>query len=200
MATGYTHDVKDGKVRDFRTFALRCARGMGACIMQRDDPMNEPPKQEVLTDHYSKRLAELRAEMEVVRAWTDEEAAAASAADHTGQVVAHERRVAAQVTTLSNYRAMEAQVQAWTPPTTEHQGLKDFMLEQLSESIKWDCHEVTPPESALSGEAFKRVSIDICLRNLLDTEVYQAREVAAVTSHSQWIADLYAALPAAENG
>jgi len=54
------------------------------------------------------------------------------------------------------YEAMLAQVKAWTPPTSEHQGLKDFMVEQLEESIDFDCGTdyLTVPER-LTGAAHK---------------------------------------------
>ena len=44
MPTGYTAIIEDKPGLTLREFALRCARGMGACIMQRDDNMDEPPK------------------------------------------------------------------------------------------------------------------------------------------------------------
>lgn len=34
---------------------------------------------------------------------------------------------------------MLAEVEAWEPPSENHTGLKNFMREQIEESIKWDC-------------------------------------------------------------
>lgn len=31
------------------------------------------------------------------------------------------------------------QVQLWQPPTDDHMGLKEFMIQQIEESIKFDC-------------------------------------------------------------
>lgn len=44
MPTGYTAIIEERADLSFRDFALRCARGMCACVMQRDDPMDELPK------------------------------------------------------------------------------------------------------------------------------------------------------------
>src|SRR5438309_7441629 len=69
MPTGYTADVGNGKVTDFATFALTCARGFGALITMRDDPMDAEIPDEFPVDEYamrayiadSERLNELRA-------------------------------------------------------------------------------------------------------------------------------------------
>ena len=67
MPTGYTSIIEDKPGLTLREFALRCARGMGACIMQRDDDMDEPPKAPEPSDYHleagkaaESRLRELR--------------------------------------------------------------------------------------------------------------------------------------------
>lgn len=42
---------------------------------------------------------------------------------------------------------MLAKAEAWTPPTTEHLGLQDFMVKQLSESIDFDCGGTWEPDA-----------------------------------------------------
>jgi hypothetical protein len=58
VATRYTIGVQDGSIKDFKTFALRCARAFGAGIMQRDDPMDQPPKK--LTEESSYHKTEMK--------------------------------------------------------------------------------------------------------------------------------------------
>jgi hypothetical protein len=41
MPTGYTAGVADGTITEFREYALLCARAFGACIMLRDEPVEE---------------------------------------------------------------------------------------------------------------------------------------------------------------
>lgn len=42
---------------------------------------------------------------------------------------------------------------AWTPPTAEHQPLKEFMVRQITDSIDWDCDAsfYQSPAASLSG-------------------------------------------------
>jgi hypothetical protein len=54
--------------------------------------------------------------------------------------------------TLNRYQAMLLEVQAWEPGADELAPLKNFMLEQIQESIRFDCggspSSMVPPESA----------------------------------------------------
>jgi hypothetical protein len=40
-----------------------------------------------------------------------------------------------------SYERMLALVNDWEPPTQDHVGLKDFMVQQITDSIEWDCDE-----------------------------------------------------------
>ncbi|VTR91619.1 unnamed protein product [Gemmata massiliana] len=43
-------------------------------------------------------------------------------------------------------------VRAWEPPSTDHENLKQFMIDQLRESIDFDCRgEYREPLPALDG-------------------------------------------------
>ena len=52
---------------------------------------------------------------------------------------------------------MLTQVRAWTPPTTDHAGLKDFMIQQLTVSMPGEC--AIPPER-LDGQHGARREIE----------------------------------------
>lgn len=138
MPTGYTAEIADGTVTDFRTFALRCARQFGACIMQRDDPMRDEPKHREPSDYHRKALAQAEADLAELQAMTVEEAGRRADAEHTNAVREHERYERNQRETRARYDAMLANVQRWTPPTSDHAALKRFMISQLEESRKLD--------------------------------------------------------------
>ena len=62
MPTGYTEDIYNGKDVTFKDFALKCARAFGACVHQRDDDANDPPKlREPNTGYYEERLKKAKA-------------------------------------------------------------------------------------------------------------------------------------------
>lgn len=160
MATGYTYPVRDGKVTSFAEFALECARGMGAAIHQRDDgpgPITEMPVDDFEQRHAEKARANLAAALDrTPTEWAELQAQRHAAAEKALADAAIEQ---AQI--RERYEAMLLQVLAWKPPTDEHIGLKNFMVEQLEQSIRFDCpdarSEVVPP--------------------MLDPAVYAAREI-----------------------
>ena len=44
-----------------------------------------------------------------------------------------------QLKLKASYQKMLDKVNDWTPPTSEHEGLKKFMIEQLTNSLEFDC-------------------------------------------------------------
>jgi hypothetical protein len=142
MPTGYTAGVADGKITAFQTFALQCARAFGATILMRDDPMDAPiPESFEPSAFYAGELAKAQDELARLRSLTPDEAARARDDAHAEAVASWIRRVAERTETRNRYNAMLAEVVKWEPPTTEHVALKEFMLQQLHESIRFDCND-----------------------------------------------------------
>lgn len=77
MPTGYTASVQDGKITEFRDFAMQCARAFGATITMRDDPSDAPIPEAFEPENYNaKRLIEAQEEIARLNAMTDDEKAA----------------------------------------------------------------------------------------------------------------------------
>lgn len=138
MATGYVHEMLDKK-QDFPTFAMQCARAFGALITMRDEPADVPIPDQIEPDsYYAKALVTARADLSRLTAMDEaaqlaygEQAKKAAIGQH---VEYHGKRLAE----VGRVRAMVAEVQKWTPPTPEHEGLKKFMLEQLERSVRYE--------------------------------------------------------------
>jgi hypothetical protein len=90
------------------------------------------------------------------------------------------------------YENMLEEVISWIPPTTEHHGLKDFMISQIKQSIDFDCRdfykgkplELKTPEEWLEDE-MKQAQTD---SEYHATEWMKERE--RVEKNNQWIRDL----------
>ena len=91
------------------------------------------------------------------------------------------------------YQNMRLKVLGWTPPTPDHENLKKFMLDQLSESETWDIH--TPsPVVLMTGKKWLANHIDSAVYDIkYHTEEHQ-KEVERTTSRNEWIAKLYESL------
>lgn len=196
MPTGYTAPVQDGTITDLRTFILRCARAMGALIMMRDDPMDAPIRKEEVSDYHPKELAKARerlAELQdqgpasVVRL-------ANAAYEREMQQWMEERERMRQA--AQRYGAMLAKVEAWQPPPS-HEGLKEFMVKQLRESMEFDILDLDPPKVQVPqdwwAEEVRRARKDIAYHE----EQYQ-KEKERVAQRNQWVDTLLEALPEKE--
>jgi hypothetical protein len=136
MPTGYTHQVVEGTVDDFPTFAKTCARAFGALITLRDDPLSaELPDAIEPSDHHEKALVGAKAELARLEAMTAEEAEVAADAHYREAVESFNRMSAKDTEENARINAMLEKVQAWTPPTKDHEEMKRFMTEQLHISL-----------------------------------------------------------------
>ena len=140
MPTGYTHPVQTGEVKDFPTFAMQCARAFGALVMMRDDPHDAPiPDEFQPSDYHTTEREKANARLMELRAMTPDQIQAAHRVQWDKDYRHAEDYKAEKVLQEERYRAMLAKVEAWTPPSPDHDGLKRFMREQLVTSIDFDC-------------------------------------------------------------
>jgi hypothetical protein len=177
MPTGYTAGVQDGTITDFRTFALRCARAFDATIMQRVEPF------------YVKNVEEARARVAELSAMTDAEAEAA----HQRALNHYVERQYQNDVEQARYRVMIESVEAWTPPTPDHQGLKDFMLKQLRESKAFDDYAPKEPV-CMTGRAWLAREISLAARHLEQAEQSLADEERRAAESIAWVRALYDSL------
>jgi hypothetical protein len=201
MPTGYTADVGDGKVTDFRTFALRCARNFGATIMQRDDPMDALPKPREVGDYYPKRVAEAKAEIIRLETMTLAEAEREAAKEYEAAIASDAEYKAKREETRARYEAMLAEVEAWEPPKDEHAGLKKFMTEQLRSSIDFDCADYSTERVQYSPSVWLAKARQKAASDLAYAEKHLAEEIERCEGANQWITALYESLsrPPAED-
>lgn len=140
MATGYTHDVQNGKITDFDTFAKQCIRAMGVCIMQRDDGADAKLETTFKASQYSaKRAVKDRQELMKFASMNAAQILSWGKKEKTQNIKYHKDRIAQAMQEKERYEVMLGKVLGWTPPTKEHDGFKSFMIEQLKTSIDFDC-------------------------------------------------------------
>lgn len=188
MPTGYTAPVQKGE-QTFEEFVLSCARNFGALITMRDESMDAHiPDEFKPSDHHSKRLAEAREELARLRTLTPQQAAYDADADFRKAMQAWEEASQRRQEERERYEAMLAEVRAWTPPTVDHQGLKDFMIQQLEESIRFDCsgYERWKPEPK-PGSVWLEERITKAERDVNYHLEEHAKEVERARERTAWV-------------
>lgn len=199
MPTGYTAGVGDGKVKDFRTFALICARQFGATIMQRDEALDVPPRHREPSDYDTKALVAERKELARILKLTDKQCEAEATKEYETALASHVERQKEKDATERRYRDMLYEVKKWEPPTADHRGMKRFMVEQLEESIKFDCGFRMEPPKRLTGAEWRTEKRRSLERSIARHTQSEQEELERCAQANAWIDALYGSLPKAKS-
>ena len=195
MPTGYTSGVAEGKVTTFEEFALLCARGMGALIMMRDDPLGAEIPEFQPSPFYAEAAAEQRERLAKLEAASDDDIRAAIA-EETTKVLQHRTETKQRSDeTRKRYENMLGKVFLWNPPTPDHEGLRNFMEQQLRDSIKWDCHEGADIERwhALPTQdvaEYRERKVARCRELIANYDKEYAEEVERTNQRNAWVRQL----------
>lgn len=194
MATGYTHKIKDGIT--FEQFAMGCARAFGACVEMRDDPSDVPiPEKFEPSIYHKKALAECRKTLAKIEGMKAVECDAESEKEYSHAKKLCEKRIREGQELAEKYKAMLCQIANYTPPSKDHEGFKKFMIEQVSESLKfdygvgYDTRELASLRKLSAkewkAEAIKKAKDDIAYHTKEDKE-----ECARAEGRTLWVKQL----------
>jgi hypothetical protein len=196
MPTGYTAELME-KGLPFRTFVLQCARAFGACIEQRDEAISVLPRKTERGSYHLDGEREARKEFQRLKAMPNRMRIAMGKKMRAEAIRNAKRSLAKSTKEDARLDAMAAKVLAWNPPTEEHQGLKDFMLEQ----IKISRHDLSWSQKWLK-EAEEKKPVDYFAERVAGAErdiAYHREELAKEQNRTElrngWIEDLYKSLP-----
>ena len=188
MPTGYTSDLYDGKPQTFAEFVMQCAREMGAMITMRDESLSKPiPERFEPSSYHERELERAQARLEEVTAMSPEEANSEAAQDFHDALAGWEEGNADRKARQDRYEAMLAQVEAWVPPTTDHDGLKKFMRAQLEESIRFDCGYQRDAPVEESGSEWREHHIAQAKKDIAYHAAEQLKERRRAEERTEWV-------------
>jgi hypothetical protein len=139
MPTGYSDMILQGAT--FKQFAMKCARAFGACITMKEDSLDVEIPEEFKPNpsFYEKGLEKARDEYARLIQINTFEAEGLARLEYDEAVKKQKEQDDEKLAKLAKYKAMLIEVSNWQPPTPEHQGLKNFMVDQITGSIDFDC-------------------------------------------------------------
>jgi hypothetical protein len=146
MPTGYTDYidslVEKGGSPTLKGYVWRCARAFGALVSMREEPLSakiditkiagQKRKGRKSDSYHANEIARAKKELEDVLKMTPEECYAASVKEHKEAVKAYREAFEKWKRLDGAYTRVRDDVLSWDPPTKEHEGLKNFMLDQLA--------------------------------------------------------------------
>lgn len=196
MPTGYTSDIYEGKEVSGKDFLIKCARAFGACIMMRDDSLDAPiPEEFKPNTYYSESLETAKKELKKFQYMTIEEAKDIIEKRYKDKI-AENKKIRKERTEMKNrYLNTLADVYAWQPPTKDHIELKKYAIQQLEDSIKWDCGSDLDEYYSLDVEkelpqAYIDSQIKSCFHDIQYYSEEQEKENKRVAGRNKWIKDL----------
>lgn len=199
MPTGYTNEVADGKITKFSDFAKVCARAFGAYVSLRDSPSGiELPKEIQVDDHYIKSVEDAIKSGEDWNNLSMDDKRILHKNEYDEKINYNMNRVAEIKQTLERYRSMKEKVIIWNPPN-EIQKLKEFMLSQLDDSLKFDdtlsYYDITAEEQKVEfNQWLKNKQTDI-EKNIEFYKKSLSEEIERKRISNQWISEFFKSLP-----
>lgn len=183
MPTTLTCDIYTGKKVSFLDFVMKCA-GFESIVGDRDGTIPDEffPDNTHLHEAEAAKIILAKAEK-----WSDEDAEKEVKRDFDKNVRSFKGECKRIEKIKQAYLAMLKQVENWVPPTNGHEELKSFMIDQLVESIKFDCsYSPTMPER-LSGEQYRAQLINWARREIEYETKCHIEEVSSVREQNEWL-------------
>lgn len=200
MPTGYTAPIYEGEENfTFKKFAMRCARNFGALIEMRGEPLDAEidfDKCFQPSDYYKKALERVEKEYQE---FLDNPPTAEELGKKYDEKVNNDfkkflERKESSKALQERYAAMLEQVKVWDPPTEEHNGLKEFMISQLQESMDYDCIVYSPYTDDREEYIKYHMSPEPLLKEIAYYKERYEKEVELCNNRKQWVIKLMQSL------
>ena len=161
MPTGYTARVIEGKITTFEGFAKLCARAFGATIHMRDENLDVPYESRVPSDYYEEIIKEDEEKLERLKSSTDDEIKLDILKCYNESLLYHKSKLEEIEKHASILIPMLEKANSYVPPTEEHTGIKDFMIDQLKQTLDRDCDAEYHVERIKEIEEATSLGIDV---------------------------------------
>ena len=132
MPTGYTYFIENGDISTGAEFLKKCIRNFGCCIDQREEPLSSPLITDIKpTSYYKEQYESSLKKLEEFRTKTVAEISEIMHNDKQNELISKRSYLSRQELLREKYLKVRKEVEQWIPPTKDHEGIKEFALEQI---------------------------------------------------------------------
>ena len=174
MPTGYTAQIENGKITNAKEFLLLCTRAFGVAADLKDAPLSAPTPIEFEPDEYYKiNLQRRKQELEKLELMTIDEFIKQEKRSMQESAEFAREHIEKMESVNKRYMQIREVIVKWNPPTTSHENLKKFALEQIDKSIysedefRWAAKRIERSNNERSQEEWN---------NLLNEYIEAAKE------------------------
>jgi hypothetical protein len=140
MPTGYTSGILDGEIKSFPDFAKLCMRAFGATIHMRDEDLGVRwiPRTIEQNDYNLKNIERCKDSLNRLLTTKDSELVSDEKKSLEKRIRYHKKKVREIKKVRKNLDAFLEEANSYTPPTEDHHGIKEFMINQIQMTIDHD--------------------------------------------------------------
>lgn len=164
MPTGYTAGIIDGTIKTFKNYAILCIRAFGAAIHMRDDSLEAQYKPREVDSYHQDNLNKANKQLKELETVSDKVLITQYAKEQQEELKRLQVRLKEVQETKARLERMLKSAQEYNPPTPEHKGYKEFMVNQIEETIKWD-----------GDTSYTDKNIEQCMENIKNPDAAKIR-------------------------
>jgi hypothetical protein len=193
MPSAYTDKIVKGSITEFEDFAKLCTKAF--LIHLRDEPLSTEYKKREPSNYHLKQIERAKKELKELENISNEQLLM----DKRSELINDRDRV---VNNVKNTKKLKSTVlefldkaKKFKPPTESHKGIKEFMIEQLESTIKWDCstewsdrtlENIEKNLKNLDAEKVREVIKDNCLDSIEYHTKEHEKELQSCNDTNQW--------------
>ena len=203
MPTGYTAGILDGTITTFPQFAKLCMRVFGATVHLRDESLDKEYEPRVPNDYHLKEIYKAKQSIINAQNLTDDEIVAAQKKQLEGTKKYHLESIEEAKKSTNQINKILFDIRKWQPPTPEHTGIKDFMIDQIEKTINSDCKTDYHDEGLIETEIklltinaseIREQMIEQAKKDLVYHNAENLKEIQRCEQSNKWVTDLLVSL------
>lgn len=193
MASAITECIYDDA--SFQEFVWKATSGIGYSRWADDADLRT--HKFTVAPYLQENIEDAKKNLEELQNLTDEEKAVRTKAFNEECSSFHEKYDDNKDEKRKKLLTMRAHVEEWEIPTEHHENFKSFMLQQIDETIEWDCRENTREEAFedMSVNEWYALQIEVASSSLQNAISRYAREQKAIAEANSWLEALRASVP-----
>ena len=205
MPTGYTAGILDGTITTFPQFAKLCMRAFVATIHLRDESLDHEYEPRVPSDYHSKAIEKAKQSIIDAQKLSDNEIIEIKRKQLEDSKEYHLKSIENAKKSTIEMNKILSDVRKWQPPTTDHNGIKDFMIEQIEKTIDFDCKtdyhdkgliETETELLTLNASEIRKQMIEKAKKDLAYHNSENLKEIERCEKSNKWVSDLLESLSA----
>lgn len=205
MPTGYTAGILDGTTTSFPQFAKLCMRAFGATIHLRDESLDHEYEPRTPSDYHQKEIAKAKQLLIGAEKHSDKEIIETRKSELETSKEYHLGAIEKAKKATTDLEIILADAKNWQPPTPEHNGIKEFMIDQIEKTIDFDCKtkyhdekliEIKTELSSLNANSIRKQMIEKANKELAYHNLEYSKDVERCEQSNKWVSDLLGSLKA----